>query len=192
MRTMISSRLTLRPICDEDIPFITSLLSSEDRTKYLFSGTTMEPRQAAAFINQHFTGDETGVGMGVLATNRPERLVGFAGIIPTDCLGNQDFEFGFVLSQWAERNDYATEIGTLQMQYAFETLRLSQILALAHPENRASVHLLRDKLGMTEVSRLGKTAHRGPRIIFCRQKTEGLPEVRGKGWDPDFRLDENK
>lgn len=87
MRTMISSRLTLRPISDEDIPFITSLLSSEDRTRYLFSGTTMEPRRAAAFIKQHFTGEETGVGMGVLATNRPERLVGFAGIIPTDCLG---------------------------------------------------------------------------------------------------------
>lgn len=76
--------------------------------------------------------------------------------------------FGFVLSQWAERNDYAAEIGTLQMQYAFETLRLARILTLAHPENGASVHVLRDKLGMTEVSRLGKTAHRGPRIIFCR------------------------
>ena len=44
--------------------------------------------------------------------------------------------FGFVLSQWAERNDYAVEIGTLQMQYAFETLRLARILALAHPRER--------------------------------------------------------
>jgi RimJ/RimL family protein N-acetyltransferase len=180
-------RLILRPLRDEDILFITSLLGNENRTKYLFGGTVMEPPQAAAFIKQHFTAEDATIGMGVLATNRQEGLVGFAGIIPTDCLGNRDFEFGFVLSQEAEGNDYATEIGYFQMQYAFETLRLSRILALAHPENSASVHVLRDKLKMTKVSQLGKTAHRGPRIVFCRSKAEGLPKIHGKGWDSNFR-----
>lgn len=184
MKTLISPRLILRPIRSEDIPFVMSLLSSEDRTKHLFSGSTMDPQQALAFITQYFTAEEAVVGMGVLTTNRPERLVGFAGIIPTDCLGHQDFEFGFVLSQQAERNDYAAEIGTFQMHYAFEKLRLSRILALAHPENEPSIHVLRDKLKMTRISQIERTEHRGPRIVFCRYKAEGLPEIRGKGWGP--------
>lgn len=187
MRTLMTYRLVLRPLRDRDIFFITSLLGNENRTRYLFGGTTMEPEQAAAFITEHFTAEEAPVGMGVLATNRPERLVGFAGIIPTECLGNQDLEFGFVLSQEAESNDYAAEIGYYQMQYVFKTLHVSRILALAHPENRASVHVLRDKLRMTEIAHLGKTAHRGPRIVFCRNKAEGLPKIQDKKWDPGLK-----
>lgn len=177
MRTLTTNRLVLRPLRDEDIPFITSLLGNENRTKHLFGGTTMGAQQATEFIKQHFTNEDATVGMGVLATKWPECLVGFAGIIPTDCLDNQDLEFGFVLSQAGERNGYATEIGYCQMQYAFDTLHLPRILALAHPGNRASVHILRDKLQMAELSLIGRTEHRGPRIVFCRNRDEGLPKI---------------
>ena len=184
MRTLVSRRLTLRPIATEDIPFIVSLLGDEDRTAYLFGGTPVNRKQAEVFIEQYFTAEAAAVGMGVLTANHRERPVGFAGIIPTDCLGGQDFEFGFVLSREAERNDYAAEIGFVQMRYAFETLRLTRILALAHPQNDASVHVLRDKLQMTELAHIGQTAHRGARIIFCRGQAEGLPAIHGQGWSP--------
>lgn len=88
----------MRPIADEDIPFIRTLLGNEDRTNYLFSGASMNRKQADSFIKQYFTGEEATVGMGVLIANHRESPVGFAGIIPTDCLGVHDCEFGFVLS----------------------------------------------------------------------------------------------
>ena len=175
MKTLLSPRLSLRPVRDGDIPFLTSLLGSENRTRYLFGSTVMDPEQARAFITQRFTAEDVPTGLGVVATNRPKGLVGFAGIIPTDCLGDQDVEFGFTLSPSAERNGFATEIGYRQMQYAFETLGMKRVLALAHPENSASVHVLRDQLKMAVISFVERTAQRGPRLVFCRRKADGLP-----------------
>jgi RimJ/RimL family protein N-acetyltransferase len=183
VKTIVSDRLILRPISDGELAFVASLLARNDRTHYLFGGVTMDLQQAARFVNEHFTDEEAPVGMGVLVRKSDRQLVGFAGIIPTSCIdAKDDFEFGFVLSHSADGNAYATEIGYTQMQYAFETLRLTRILALAHPDNGASVRILRDKLKMTEALRLGRTTHRGPRIVFRRCASEGLPKVHGKAW----------
>lgn len=175
MKTLISSRLILRPLRSGDIPFLTTLMGSEERTRYLFGGAVMNPEQVMAFIAQRFTAEDAPTGLGILTARRPERLIGFAGIIPTGCLGEQDVEFGFTLSQPFERSGFATEIGCCQMQYAFDTLGLDRVLALAHPENKASVHVLRNKLKMTLMSYVEGTTQRGPRLVFCRKKADGLP-----------------
>jgi len=54
----------------------------------------------------------------------------------------------------------------------------------AHPQNGASVHVLRDKFQMTELAQIGQTAHQGARIIFCCGQAKGLPAIHGKGWAP--------
>jgi RimJ/RimL family protein N-acetyltransferase len=135
----------------------------------------MTPDKAFALIRQYFSGEEEATGMGALVTNQSTGLAGFAGLIPTDCLGAEDFELGFALFAWAEGRNYPAEIGLAQMQYAFDILKLPRILALAHPENGASLHVLRNKLQMEEISRWAGDMHRGPRIVFCRNRSDGLP-----------------
>lgn len=178
MKTLITRRLTLRPITDEDVPLIMSLLGDEGRNRYLFAGTAMTPERAFALVREYFSGPEDATGMGALIVNRPDRLAGFAGLIPTDCLGADDYEFGFALLAWAEGCNYPAEIGLAQMRYAFDVLKLKRILALAHPENGASLHVLRDKLQMKEVGRWEGDMHRGPRVVFCRCGSDGLPALQ--------------
>ncbi len=181
MKIFVTERLAMRPIHDEDIPLITSLLCDEGRNHYLFAGTAMTPDKALALVRQYFTGEEETAGMGALIIIRTGKLAGFAGLIPTNCLGAGDFELGFALFAWAEGNNYPAEIGLAQMQCAFNDLDKPRVLALAHPENAASIHILRDKLQMQEVSRWPGDAHRGPRIVFCRARNDGLPTLKKTG-----------
>lgn len=178
MKILVTERLTLRPIRDEDIPLITSILSDGERNRYLFAGTAMTPDMALELIRQYFTGEEETAGMGALIINRTGRLAGFAGLIPTECLGAADVELGFALFAWAEGNNYPAEIGMAQMQCAFDDLDRPRALALAHPENAASIHILRVKLQMQEMGRWPGDRHRGPRIVFCRNRIDGLPMIK--------------
>lgn len=184
MTTLVSTRLILTPVSNEDIPFLKEILGDPERTRYLFGGSTMGEVEAGAFIERYFTPWDAPTGMGVLRARDSGRALGFAGIIATDCLGIADYEFGFVLAKEAERQDFATEIGYTQMRYALEGLGLERILALVHPENSPSLHVIRDKLAMRECARIGETAYRGPRIVFCRERIPGLPIVQGRGWAP--------
>ncbi|MDD5628954.1 MAG: GNAT family N-acetyltransferase [Elusimicrobia bacterium] len=181
MKTLRTERLVLRPLRDEDRAALAALLGDPGRAQYLFSGTAMPPQKAEEFIDRHFTGEDSPNGLGVLVA---AGLIRFAGLIPTRCLGQDDCEFGFALRKEAEGHDYATEIGFHQMRYAFAVLGLPRVLALAHPDNEPSVHILEAKLQMRRVASLEATTERGQRIVFCRQKQDGLPRVHGKGWTP--------
>ncbi len=72
-------------------------------------------------------------------------LIGFCGF---DRLwGGDEIEIGYWLAPDYWGKGLATEAAQAVMQYGRKTLGLRQIVAVAHPENRASIRVM-EKLGM--------------------------------------------
>jgi RimJ/RimL family protein N-acetyltransferase len=161
---------------------ICSLLGDAKTMSYLFAGSAMNKTEALAFIDVHFTSENEPTGMGALIDHRSLELVGFAGIIATSCIGQEDYEFGFVVKEQFRGRRYATEIGCQQILYGLEVLRLPRILALAHPNNRPSLTVIESHLEMVRVTTIPATQERGERHVFCRERCHGMPTILQSDW----------
>ncbi|HQN20272.1 MAG TPA: GNAT family N-acetyltransferase [Syntrophobacteraceae bacterium] len=171
-----TDRLVLRGLKNPDVDLLIELLGNHRVTHWLFSGKPMDARCARAFIEKEFTFGNDGLGLGTLCEKGPERFVGFAGIIPCRYLGVEDLEFGVALLEDSWGKGYAREIGEAQIKYGFENLSADRLLALAHPENTASLKGI-EALGMRFIKDIF-TEERGPRRVYVierRREKTGSP-----------------
>ncbi|HVN95945.1 MAG TPA: GNAT family N-acetyltransferase [Syntrophorhabdaceae bacterium] len=164
MYTIEAERLIVRELTDSDVPLLAQMFARPTTMQWLFGGTPMSAEEAGRFIREHFTFGRLSYGLGVLCEKKPERFVGFAGLLPCRYLYEDDFELGFALIEDARRKGYATEIGRAQIVYGFETLSVHRLLALVHPQNRASLRTL-EKIGMKLLKTI-RTEERGPRRVY--------------------------
>jgi [ribosomal protein S5]-alanine N-acetyltransferase len=164
MYSMETTRLVLRELRDSDIEAIIGMLGSVTVMRRLFGGFPMTTHEARLFIEEHFTFGKEVWGIGVLCEKEGGAFVGFAGLLPCRYLNENDFEIGVALQEDAQGKGYATEIGLAQIAYGFKNLSVDRLLALAHPENTASLRAL-EKLGM-QFLQLIETEKRGPRCIY--------------------------
>jgi ribosomal-protein-alanine N-acetyltransferase len=170
MKTLESKRLILRPTQASDIAALSKMLGDPKIMKYLFGGEPLA--EAANFIREHFSfKEDDGAGMGTLIEKHSREIVGFAGLIKCLYLGEEDFEFGFAIRGSVQGSGYATEIGKLQIEYGFEELNCQRLLALVHPENAVSLHILEDKLRMKIMREEVETKDRGIRHLLCLERS---------------------
>jgi [ribosomal protein S5]-alanine N-acetyltransferase len=167
MKTLYSSRLILRPVIPTDVPELAAMLGDSDITKYLFSGRRLPFSDATGFVRDHFSFQEDDQsGIGSLIERHSRLVVGFAGLKSCEHPFRNDFELGFAIGKAARGKEYATEIGKRQIVFCFDDLKCQRVLGLAHPGNRASIHILEEKLKMTSVDYI-EIPDRGPRQVFC-------------------------
>ncbi|MDQ5984939.1 MAG: hypothetical protein CSYNP_00637 [Syntrophus sp. SKADARSKE-3] len=182
MKTLTSQRLTLRPLREGEEAVICSLLADVKTMMHLLAGRAMNQAEAHAFIDRYFTSEHESIGMGVLVDHRTSDIAGFAGIIATSCIGQEDYEFGFVVDEKYRGRRYATEIGCLQIAYSLEALGLPRILALVHPDNITSLAVIEEHLELVRIATIPATSDRGDRIVFCRDKYHGMPGICQCDW----------
>ena len=164
MKRLLTSRLTLRSFKPSDMEGLFRVFGDPDVMKYLLNGRKLVWSEAEAFIEENFMPESEAFGMATLCENAGGRVIGLAGLIPCRYLNATDYELGFALAREAWGKGYATEIGLRQIRYALDELNCSRILALVHPENRASRRVIQ-KLGMHFV-KLVETRERGQRQIY--------------------------
>ncbi len=165
-----TERLLLRGLRPRDVDFLIAMLSEPRVMKWLFSGVPMDHDSAKSFLESEFTFGKKPIGLGSLFERNPERLIGFAGIIPCRYLDREDFEFGFALREDSWGKGYAKEIGRAQIEYSFNNLKADRLLALAHPQNLASLKVL-ETIGMRFLKEIS-TDKRGPRCVYLTEKYE--------------------
>ena len=169
MKTLHSLRLTLRPVVPTDHIKLSEMLQDADITKHLFSGQ-LTAFEAETFIANHFLKEEDGsFGMGTLVQNTNGKFVGFAGLIPSEHPYQNDLELGFAIVKAARGNKYGKEIGKRQIVFGFEDLKLPRVLALVHPGNKESKHILEVNLEMKKIDTL-EVPERGPRIVYSLER----------------------
>jgi len=140
-----TERLLLRPLEPADIPILARLWADPVVTKHLGG-----PREALS-VQQMMTEDLDRVlleryDLWPVVEKRSGQVIGHCGLIDKEIAGNIEIELTYVFFQAVWGKGYATEIGLALIDYAFNQLNLSRLVALIAPHNDASARVAQ-KLG---------------------------------------------
>ncbi|MFZ6657774.1 GNAT family N-acetyltransferase [Undibacterium sp. TJN19] len=163
-----TDRLILRSAQASDFEPLFSTVFSDPVVMQYLSADQMGHDEAAQFFADAFDHEGTGRKIGILAERGSGAVIGYAGLKPCDALGEDDFEFGFVLQRAAWGKGYATEIGLAQLDYGFRTIDRPRMLAQVMPANAGSANALL-KLGMVFVKEYERP-QRGMWHVYCLER----------------------
>ena len=160
-----TDRIVLRSASDSDLdPLCDIVFSVPEVMSQAFEGMPLSRKQAVDFFYKAFDHDGNGMQLGVLTLKGSGITIGFAGLLESTALGQQDFEIGFVLGREYWGKGYATEIGVAQIEYGLERKKCRRLLAFVAPKNEASKAAL-VKIGMQHHSTI-ETTSRGMRDVY--------------------------
>lgn len=184
-------RLRLRAWRDEDLPLFAELHADSEVTQHLLGPLTRPQSDAlVGRITEHFLRE----GFGFWAVEAPgvASFIGMVGIgIPsytapfTPCV-----EVGWRLARQYWGQGFATEAAQAALEFGFETIDLTEIVALTVPGNARSRAVM-SKLGMTREASddfdhpLVPVGHDLTRHVLYRLpkeawlRTRGLPRLAG-------------
>jgi RimJ/RimL family protein N-acetyltransferase len=159
-------RLALRAAQPADFgPLFTRVLSDPAVMRHVDAGGALDLDRATAFFATALDHDGSGGKPGVLIEKASGELIGYAGPRRCRVLGTDDLEIGFVLARAAWGRGYGSEIGRAQIAHVTETLGRSRALALAAPDNAASIATLQ-AIGMAFVTTI-EVDGRGRRNVYA-------------------------
>lgn len=142
-----SQRLFLRNFTLKDVDKMSEIYSDDAVMKYIGRGGKANREQTQqmieAFIKSY---QKNGFGIYALIEKESDELTGHCGF---NRLPNDEIEIAYLIEKKNWRKGYATEISAATLQYGFEKIRLNRIVALAYPENTASIKVI-NKIGMKQ------------------------------------------
>jgi RimJ/RimL family protein N-acetyltransferase len=93
--------------------------------------------------------EENGFGTWYLESVLDDGFAGYCGIRPLLLDGQREVELAWHVKKTHWNRGLATEAALISMQLGFDQFRLSRLVAIIHPDNRASRRVAQ-KLGMAE------------------------------------------
>ena len=144
MALVETARLRLRMFRSDDLDNLASLLGDPDVMRFVGNGlpaTKEESDIALQSIIRHW--NNHGFGRWAAIDKETEGLIGFGGL--RSLLGTPEVVYHFAKAYWGR--GFATELGRASLRFGFEAHQFERIVAVAKPENAASIHVM-DKLGM--------------------------------------------
>jgi len=139
-----TGRLRLRMFRLEDLDTLAVLFADPDVMRYVGEGKPIlrdEAERALISIIQHWR--RTGFGRWAVEDKATREFVGFGGL--RSLFATPEVVYHFARPHWGK--GFATELATASLRYGFEEHRFERIVAIAKPENAASIHVM-EKLGM--------------------------------------------
>lgn len=140
-------RLILRPHQIEDIPFMVTLNSDPEVTRYTGDGaiTELEAKNIVERLTKQFS--ENRMGRFLAIEKSSGEKIGWAGLSFLKDRQVVDLGYRLLKSKWGF--GYATEASVACLKYGFEDLKLSEITARADALNLASIQVMK-KLRMKQ------------------------------------------
>ena len=139
-----TARLRLRMFRPEDLDDLAALFADPEVMKYVADGKPAgreEARKALESMIRHWR--RHGFGRWAVEDKATREFVGFGGL--RSLFGMPEVVYHFATRHWGK--GLATELGRASLRYGFETHRFARIVAIAKPENAASIHVM-EKLGL--------------------------------------------
>ena len=145
-KEITTKRLQLRHFRKEDIETYAEIMGDNEIAKWFPKGvgyTHEEAKKSLDNILSHWK--KYGFGLWAITKRENPFLIGRCGLnyIPE----TSEIEIDFVLAIRYWKKGYATEAARASLYYAFKILALDRIIALAKPENSASLRVIK-KIGM--------------------------------------------
>lgn len=147
--TVTTARLILRPFTEEDAGPLHLILGEKDILRYFpNSGPPAIDRVQRLVDHQIKHWEDHSLGWWAVERHQDPGLIGWAGLqfLPETA----ETEVAYLLSRSHWGHGLATEAARASVQFGFEHRALATIIALVHPENRASQRVI-EKLGMSFV-----------------------------------------
>lgn len=148
MQAIITSRLILRPLKNDDLDDLCALQSDPDVMKYIGHGvrTTEEVKKTLDLCIKHQT--QLGFGLYAVLDKENETFIGRAGIIHLSLDSKaKDIELAFAFKKAYWNQGYAYEAAKGLIDNWFANPDHHQLIAVARMENEPCIKLLK-KLGM--------------------------------------------
>jgi RimJ/RimL family protein N-acetyltransferase len=144
MARIETERLLLRISRPDDLDDLARLFSDPDVLRYVGDGkptTREEADRTLQSIIKHW--QTHGFGRWAAFDKRSEKFVGFGGL--RSLFGTPEVVYHLAKANWGK--GLATELGRAALRFGFEDRGFDRIVAIAKPENVASIHVM-NKLGM--------------------------------------------
>lgn len=149
MTSLETSRLILRPCREEDRDLFYELSSDPTALEFFPFRRSREDADTVFTMILGIT-SEPGFDLLVMSLKQSGEAFGLCGLSKLQLephLAKDAVEIGWRISPRHWRNGYATEAGAALLHYAFETLRLDEILSIAVHDNCRALAVMR-KIGM--------------------------------------------
>ncbi len=147
MTVIETERLILRCVDPhQDAPFILDLLNQPSFLRFIGDKGVRNLEAAREYIRTGPVASYERLGFGQYLTVRKEDQtpIGICGLVKRDALEDVDVGFAFLPQFWSR--GYAFESASAVLAYARTTLGFTRIVAIASPDNAASIRLL-ERLG---------------------------------------------
>src|SRR5262249_4484290 len=139
-----TDRLRLRMLRDSDLDDLAALFADPDVMRYVGNGlptTRAEAEKALTSIIAHW--ERHGFGRWAVEDRYTNEFIGYSGL--RSLFGTPEVVYHFMKNQWGK--GFATEVATASLDFGFNRRGFDRIVAIAKPENAASIHVM-DKIGM--------------------------------------------
>jgi RimJ/RimL family protein N-acetyltransferase len=144
MPSIETARLLLRMFRLDDLDNLATLLADADVVRYVGNGLPIpraESENALHSIIRHW--NDHGFGRWAITDKESGGFIGFGGL--RSLLGTPEVVYHFAKAYW--RRGLATEMARASLRFGFDEHRFDHIVAIAKPENAASIHVM-EKVGM--------------------------------------------
>lgn len=147
--TVKTERLVLRPFSEGDADPLHQILGVKDVLRYFPSPNPPSLEQVQKLVSHQIKHwQEHGLGWWAVEPRHTPELIGWCGLqyLPE----TEQVEVAYLLGKDHWGQGLATEAAMASLQFGFDVLNLATIIALVHPENRASQRVI-EKLDMSFV-----------------------------------------
>lgn len=144
-----TERLILRDVDLLDGPFILELYNTPDFIRYIGDRQIGDLQQAEQYIRERLIHSYKtyGYGLYVMQSITTGLAIGICGLVKRSADTAPDIGFSVLPSYY--RQGYTLEAARAVLEYARDQLKLDEILGLVHPDNEASIALLK-KIGIPD------------------------------------------
>lgn len=144
---LTTERLQLRPWRAADAKRLRAITNKEAVVRHVGGGRFWTHERVQEFIERQTRHHEQlGYCLWAVSERDDERAIGYVGIQPLGETG--ETEIGWLLDEPYHGRGLATEAATCAMRHGFENVGLDRIVAIAVPDNAASINVMQ-KLGMS-------------------------------------------
>jgi [ribosomal protein S5]-alanine N-acetyltransferase len=155
-----TDRLSLRRLTADDAAFMLALLNDPDFLRNVGDRGARTLDDARAYIAKGPIAmyEKYGHGLYLVAQKTSGEAIGVCGLVKRDSL--DDVDIGFAFLPGFRRQGYAVESAAAVKTYAREAMGITRLVAIARPDNTASIRVL-EKIGMRpeRLVRLSHTEH---------------------------------
>ncbi|SRR5579883_705208 len=146
MTTIETPRLLLRPIAQTDLDDLAQIYRAPEVMRYRLFSQPASFKQTQKFLASYLSHwEQHGFGRWATIYKASQQLIGHCGLEYIATL--DEVEVNYLLSSKYWGQGLATESAIAIVSYGFKILQFERLIALAKPENLASVRVM-EKIGM--------------------------------------------